>query len=208
MIIFMRGAPPLDVQRVCVGSVGVGLHTMHGLRVLALTATVLGCCVRMRLAARATVAHATPNPTLTHMCVHERGLCCCVPCCACPRRQRGLLQGNRTMTSAETVHAACLEAHTAYQDLTYTVNASAEENGRCVLFWTASGTNRVGLFGRPATFHKSTFSGGVLCARVFGGGGGRLAATPRGCKLATGRCAPPVCAGLCPVSHGVAWCTQ
>lgn len=77
-------------------------------------------------------------------------------------RQRGLLQGNRTMNSAEAVHAACKQTHTAYQDLTYTVNASAEENGRCVLFWTATGTNRVGLFGRPATFHKSTFSGVTL----------------------------------------------
>ena len=27
------------------------------------------------------------------------------------------------------------------------------------LFWTAEGINRVGMFGRPASFKRSTFSG-------------------------------------------------
>lgn len=74
-------------------------------------------------------------------------------------RQRGLLQGRRTYVGAESVHKACLDMHATYMDLNYTVNAFAEEGGRSVLFWTASGVNRVGLFGRPATFHRSTFSG-------------------------------------------------
>ncbi|GFR44484.1 hypothetical protein Agub_g5747 [Astrephomene gubernaculifera] len=74
-------------------------------------------------------------------------------------RQRGLLQGKRTYTGAEAVHTALLNMHAAYQDLTYTVNTYAEEEGRVALFWTATGTNRMGLFGMSPSFKRSTFSG-------------------------------------------------
>ncbi|KXZ47636.1 hypothetical protein GPECTOR_34g795 [Gonium pectorale] len=75
------------------------------------------------------------------------------------RRQRGLLQGKHTHTGAEAVHTALLDLHAAYQDFTFHVNTYAEEEGRVALFWTAQGTNRVGMFGMEPTFKRSTFSG-------------------------------------------------
>ncbi|KAG2446682.1 hypothetical protein HYH02_008250 [Chlamydomonas schloesseri] len=74
-------------------------------------------------------------------------------------RQRGLLQGKLTLSGAEPVHAALLDLHNAYQDLTFTVNTYAEEEGRVALFWTAVGINRLSMFGVPASFKRSTFSG-------------------------------------------------
>ena len=122
-----------------------------------------------------------------------------VPCLcasyAC--RQRGLLQGRRTYVGAESVHKACLDMHAAYMDLNYTVNSFAEEGGRSVLFWTASGVNRVGLFGRPATFHRSTFSG-------VGGRAARLRARPWPAHLLrSGTCQPLHSASPC---GGIASC--
>ncbi|GLC36641.1 hypothetical protein PLESTB_000125100 [Pleodorina starrii] len=74
-------------------------------------------------------------------------------------RQRGLLQGKQTHNGAEAVHSALLELHNAYQDLTFSVINYAEEEGRVAVFWTAVGTNRVGMFGMPPSFKRSTFSG-------------------------------------------------
>ncbi|EFJ41538.1 hypothetical protein VOLCADRAFT_121622 [Volvox carteri f. nagariensis] len=74
-------------------------------------------------------------------------------------RQRGLLQGKQTHSGAEAVHTALLELHAAYQDLTFSVITYAEEEGRVAMFWTAVGTNRVGLFGMQPSFKRSTFSG-------------------------------------------------
>ncbi|GIL50446.1 hypothetical protein Vafri_6567 [Volvox africanus] len=74
-------------------------------------------------------------------------------------RLRGLLQGKLTHTGAEAVHTALLDLHAAYQDLTFKVITYAEEEGRVAMFWTAVGTNRVGMFGMPASFKRSTFSG-------------------------------------------------
>lgn len=54
----------------------------------------------------------------------------------------------------------------ALKDLTYVVNTYAEEEGRVVLFWTATGTNRGGLFGMAPTFKRSTFSGGLPSAHA------------------------------------------
>ncbi|KAG2489544.1 hypothetical protein HYH03_011995 [Edaphochlamys debaryana] len=77
-------------------------------------------------------------------------------------RQRGLLQGKRTLSGAEEVHNALLDLHNEYQDLTFTVNVYAEEEGRVAMFWTAVGTNRASMFGMPPSFKRSTFSGVTL----------------------------------------------
>lgn len=88
-------------------------------------------------------------------------------------RQRGLLQGKVTYSGAEEVHNALLALHNDYQDLSFVVNTYAEEEGRVVLFWTTTGTNRVGLFGMAPTFKRSTFSG-ISVVTLSPDGSGRI----------------------------------
>lgn len=78
-------------------------------------------------------------------------------------RARGLLQGSGFDTRGPTnIYAELSKKYEQYTDLVYSIHTYAEEGNQLMLHWTATGTNRVGVFNKPATYEPSIFSGATL----------------------------------------------